>query len=105
MPDDRTKPARLERNLGWIVLLLLLGMILVMLLPFLIVGATRADNVKDLTATARTWLDAGPPAPGVLGGALVLGVIGVFIGPTLFAVGYRLVEGWAALNRELPNAT
>jgi len=111
MPDDRTKPARLERNLGWIALLLLLigcllvlrpfasallwsvvlcfsswplfqrllkllrgrrtlaallmalGMILVMLLPFLIVGATLADNVKELTSSARTWIDAGPPAP------------------------------------------
>src|SRR6478752_6518237 len=110
MPDDRTKPARLERNLGWIALLLLLigcllvlrpfasallwsvvlcvsswplyqrllkllrgrrnlaallmalGMILVMLLPFLVVGATLADNVKELTSSARTWIEAGPPA-------------------------------------------
>jgi predicted PurR-regulated permease PerM len=106
-----TKPARLERNLSWITLLLLLigcllvlrpfasallwavvlcvsswplyqrllkllrgrrtwaallmalGMILVMLLPFLVVGVTLADNVKELTTNARTWLDAGPPAP------------------------------------------
>jgi predicted PurR-regulated permease PerM len=106
-----TKPAGLERNLGWIALLLLLvgcllvlrpfasallwavvlcvsswplyqrllkllrgrrtwaallmalGMILVMLLPFLVVGVTLADNVKELTASARTWIDAGPPAP------------------------------------------
>jgi predicted PurR-regulated permease PerM len=33
---------------------------------------------------------------GVLGGALAFGFIGVFIGPTLLAVGYRLVEGWAS---------
>jgi len=106
-----TKPARLERNLGWIALLLLLigcllvlrpfasallwavvlcvsswplyqrllkllrgrrtwaallvalGMILVMLLPFFVVGVTLADNVKELTARARTWLDSGPAAP------------------------------------------
>src|SRR5436190_20598444 len=106
-----TNPTRLERNLGWIALLLLLigclfvlrpfasallwavvlcvsswplyqrllkllrgrrtwaalfmaiGMILVMLLPFLIVGLTLADNVDELTASARTWLDGGPPAP------------------------------------------
>jgi predicted PurR-regulated permease PerM len=33
---------------------------------------------------------------GVLGGALAFGFIGVFIGPTLLAVGYRLVKEWAA---------
>jgi len=113
MPDDRTKPARLERNLGWIVLLVLLigcllvlrpfasallwavvlcfsswplyqrlltlvwgrrtlaallmalGMILIILLPFLVVGLTLADNVKELTSATQTWLGAGshePPA-------------------------------------------
>jgi predicted PurR-regulated permease PerM len=106
-----TKPAGLERNLGWIALLLLLagcllvlrpfasallwavvlcvsswplyhqllkllrgrrtwaalcmalGMILVMLLPFLVVGMTLADNVQELTAAAQTWLGAGPHGP------------------------------------------
>jgi predicted PurR-regulated permease PerM len=29
---------------------------------------------------------------GVLGGALAFGFIGVFLGPTLLAVGYRLVK-------------
>lgn len=107
-----TKPARLEQNLGWIALLLLLigcllvlrpfasallwavvlcisswplyqrllkllrgrrnwaalfmalGMILVMLLPFLVVGVTLADNVQELTSAAQTWLGAthGSPA-------------------------------------------
>jgi predicted PurR-regulated permease PerM len=106
-----TLAQRLERNLGWIVLLLLLGgcllvlrpfvssllwaivlcvsswplyrrlvkllggrrtlaaclmslaMILVLLVPFVIVGMTMGDNVKDLTAATRRWLDAGPSAP------------------------------------------
>ena len=40
-----------------------LSMILVILLPFLIIGATVADNVHDLTAAVRRWLDAGPPSP------------------------------------------
>src|ERR1700716_1277467 len=110
-----TKPARLEQNLGWIALLLLLigcllvlrpfasallwavvlcvsswplyqrllkllrgrrtwaalfmalGMILIMLLPFVVVGLTLADNVKELTIAAQTWLGAGPHgAPGWL---------------------------------------
>jgi predicted PurR-regulated permease PerM len=33
---------------------------------------------------------------GVLGGALAFGFIGVFIGPTLLAVAYRLVVDWSA---------
>jgi predicted PurR-regulated permease PerM len=32
---------------------------------------------------------------GVLGGALAFGVIGVFLGPTLLAVAYRLLEEWS----------
>jgi predicted PurR-regulated permease PerM len=31
---------------------------------------------------------------GVLGGAIAFGFIGVFLGPTLLAVGYRVVEEW-----------
>jgi len=31
---------------------------------------------------------------GVLGGALAFGFIGVFLGPTLLAVGYRLITEW-----------
>ena len=33
---------------------------------------------------------------GVLGGAVAFGFIGVFLGPTLLAVGYRLVVEWNA---------
>jgi predicted PurR-regulated permease PerM len=36
---------------------------------------------------------------GVLGGALTFGFIGVFLGPTLLAVGWRLFEEWASANR------
>jgi predicted PurR-regulated permease PerM len=32
---------------------------------------------------------------GVLGGALAFGVIGIFLGPTLLAVGYTVVRDWA----------
>jgi predicted PurR-regulated permease PerM len=40
-----------------------LGMILIVLLPFLVIGATLADNVKALTDAARHWMAQGPPAP------------------------------------------
>jgi predicted PurR-regulated permease PerM len=33
---------------------------------------------------------------GVLGGALTFGFIGVFLGPTLLAVGYRVTTEWVA---------
>jgi predicted PurR-regulated permease PerM len=36
---------------------------------------------------------------GVLGGALAFGFIGVFLGPTLLAVGYRRVQEWSAASR------
>jgi predicted PurR-regulated permease PerM len=103
--------SKLEQNLGWIILALLLGgcllvmrpfvsallwavvlsasswplyrrlvkllggrqtlaatvmalaMISVILLPFVIVGATLADNVKELKAATQRWVEAGPPAP------------------------------------------
>jgi predicted PurR-regulated permease PerM len=103
--------SRLEQNLGWILLALLLGgcllvmrpfvstllwavvlsfslwpvyrrllklvrgrralaaalitlaMVLVILMPFGIIGLTLADNVKELTTATQRWLDAGPPAP------------------------------------------
>jgi predicted PurR-regulated permease PerM len=32
---------------------------------------------------------------GVFGGALTFGLIGVFIGPTLLAVGYALIDEWS----------
>jgi predicted PurR-regulated permease PerM len=36
---------------------------------------------------------------GVLGGAMAFGFIGVFIGPTLLAVGYRVVSEWSSAAR------
>jgi predicted PurR-regulated permease PerM len=44
-------------------LLMSLGMFCIILFPFVIVGASLADNVKDVTARARGWIDAGPPPP------------------------------------------
>jgi predicted PurR-regulated permease PerM len=40
-----------------------LGMVLIVLLPLFIVGVTLADNVNDLTAATKKWIEAGPPAP------------------------------------------
>jgi predicted PurR-regulated permease PerM len=43
--------------------LMTLAMILIILLPFVIVGLTLADNVNQLTTAAKHWIEIGPPAP------------------------------------------
>jgi len=64
------------------------------------VGVSSIDNV------VKPWLiSQGSAMPfvliffGVLGGALAFGFIGVFLGPTLLAVAYRLIEEWSASAR------
>src|SRR5216117_4112103 len=73
-----------EGSTGWGVFMLVWG-----------VGVSSIDNV------VKPWLiSQGSDMPflliffGVLGGALTFGFIGVFLGPTLLAVGYRLVTEW-----------
>jgi len=75
---------------GWGIFMLVWGM-----------GVSSIDNL------VRPWLIShGSAMPfiliffGVLGGVLAFGFIGVFLGPTLLAVGYRLVEEWFTLRRE-----
>jgi len=69
------------------------------------IGVSTVDNF------VKPWLiSQGSDMPfililfGVLGGALAFGFIGVFLGPTLLAVGYRLVKEWAAASRVEPVA-
>ena len=64
-------------------------------------GVSSVDNL------VRPWLiSQGSEMPfiliffGVLGGVVAFGFIGVFLGPTLLAVGYRLVEEWVSIRRE-----
>jgi predicted PurR-regulated permease PerM len=33
---------------------------------------------------------------GVIGGALAFGLVGVFLGPTLLAVAFRLIDEWSS---------
>lgn len=61
------------------------------------VGVSSVDNI------VKPWIiSQGAPLPfllillGVLGGALTFGFIGFFVGPTVLAVGYRLVTEWVA---------
>ncbi|HWI56069.1 MAG TPA: AI-2E family transporter [Bacillota bacterium] len=59
-----------QRLLRWVghrrtlaALTMALGMVLILLVPFVVIGTTLADNVKELTLATRHWLQAGPPAP------------------------------------------
>jgi predicted PurR-regulated permease PerM len=74
---------------GWGIFMLIWG-----------VGVASLDNV------VKPWLiSQGSNMPfilifiGVIGGALAFGFIGVFLGPTLLAVGYRLAEEWISSHR------
>jgi predicted PurR-regulated permease PerM len=64
-----------------------LGMILVILLPFVIIGAAVSDDVRDLTIAVRGWIDTGPPAPPD------------WLGRIPF-VGSRAVEYWQTLTTD-----
>jgi predicted PurR-regulated permease PerM len=64
------------------------------------VGVSSLDNI------VKPWLiSQGSDMPfiliffGVIGGALAFGFIGVFLGPTLLAVGYRLTQEWISNRR------
>lgn len=66
----------------------------------------RAVLVSTVDNFVHPWLiSQGSAMPflliffGVVGGALAFGFIGVFIGPILLAVGYRLVAEWLAAGR------
>jgi predicted PurR-regulated permease PerM len=73
---------------GWAVFMLLWGL-----------GVSSVDNF------VKPWLiSQGSALPfiliffGVIGGALAFGFIGVFLGPTLLAVGFRIVQDWAVVK-------
>src|ERR1700690_1568365 len=59
-----------RRLLGWLgnrntlaALVMMLAMVLIVLLPFVIVGTTLADNVSQLTDATKRWIENEPPAP------------------------------------------
>ena len=75
---------------GWGIFMLLWGL-------FLISGV---DNVvKPLIISHGSNLPYILGLFGVIGGVLAFGFIGVFIGPTLLAVGYSLIQEWTARDR------
>ena len=66
-----------------------------------------ALGVASLENFIRPWLIShGSHLPflviffGVIGGALTFGFVGLFLGPTLLAVGFRVAEEWTAITRD-----
>ena len=81
-------------SVGWAIFMFVWG-----------AGVSSIDNF------VKPWLiSQGSALPfiliffGVLGGALGFGFIGVFLGPTLLAVGFRLVQDWAVVRRAAAEA-
>ncbi len=74
---------------------------------FMLIWGFAVANVDNVV---KPWIiSQGSEMPfiliffGVIGGALAFGFIGVFIGPTLLAVGYRLVAEWHSVRHEEAN--
>jgi predicted PurR-regulated permease PerM len=74
-----------QGQIGWAVFMALWGFFVIsgidnVVKPYLISRGSRLPFILTLF--------------GVLGGALAFGVVGVFLGPTLLAVGFRLLQDW-----------
>jgi predicted PurR-regulated permease PerM len=70
---------------------------------FMVIWGVAVGTIDNFV---RPWLiSQGSAMPfllilmGVLGGAVAFGFIGVFIGPTLLAVGHRIIGEWIATSR------
>jgi len=76
-----------QEHVGWAVFMALWGFFVV----------SGIDNiVKPLLISRGASLPFVLVLLGVLGGILAFGFIGIFLGPTLLAVGFRFVRRWAA---------
>jgi predicted PurR-regulated permease PerM len=81
-----------QGSTGWGVFMLIWGMVLI----------SGVDNVVRPVLISR-----GSSLPflltflGVLGGVIAFGFVGMFIGPTLLAVGYSLISDWTGEGEEV----
>ncbi len=74
-----------QGSTGWAIFMGLWGLL----------GISTVDNVlKPMLISHGTQLPFMLVLLGVLGGATAFGFVGIFLGPTLLAVGYRLVNEW-----------
>ncbi|MFL6674658.1 MAG: AI-2E family transporter [Massilia sp.] len=82
----------MQGSVGWGVFMLVWGL-------FLISGV---DNVvRPMLISRGSSLPFLLTLLGVLGGVFAFGFVGMFIGPTLLAVGYSLVSGWTGTRDQV----
>lgn len=83
------------KSAGWGIFMLLWGALVI----------SSIDNlVRPLIISQGNKMPFVLIFMGVLGGALAFGFIGVFLGPTLLAVIFRLVEEWVAYRQKVTPA-
>ena len=81
-----------QGSTGWGIFMLVWGLVLI----------SGVDNVVRPVLISR-----GSSQPflltflGVLGGVIAFGFVGLFIGPTLLAVGYSLISDWTGVGQDL----
>lgn len=72
---------------GWAIFMFVWGLL----------GISSVDNViRPLIISQGSKMPFVLIFCGVIGGALAFGLVGVFLGPTLLAVGFRLIEEWSS---------
>jgi len=80
---------------GWAIFMLIWGVAVV----------SSVDNViKPLIISHGTNLPFILVLLGILGGVIAFGFIGVFLGPTLLAIGFALIQDWSARKAKLVKA-
>lgn len=85
-----------EGAIGWAIFMALWGFF----------GISGIDNIiKPYLISRGSRLPFILTLLGVLGGALAFGIIGVFLGPLLLALGYRLLQEWVATEHETASST
>ena len=81
---------------GWGVFMLVYGLVVI----------SGVDNiVKPMLISRGSSLPFLLVLLGVLGGVIAFGFIGIFIGPTLLAVGYSLMREWTGVEPAIVSAT
>jgi predicted PurR-regulated permease PerM len=61
-----------------------------------LLGISSVDNVvRPLIISQETKMPFVLIFCGVIGGALAFGLVGLFLGPTMLAVAYRLIDEWS----------
>jgi predicted PurR-regulated permease PerM len=81
-----------QGSIGWGIFMLVWGLVLI----------SGVDNVvRPILISRGSSLPFLLTFLGVLGGVVAFGFVGLFIGPTLLAVGYSLVSDWTGVGKEL----